>query len=188
STGKSLRCIVKLGGAAITYKHEFEQINEQNLNVVSSQLRQAMNLEHNDAMDWSRRPGSVEIPAIAVADYPDVHIESESKPFVIVHGAGSFGHHQASISGVHKGGLSRPLVMSGFVATRISVTSLNLEVVRALAKEGIPSIGMSPISCGWSTCDRNLSSADVSVMIKTLDNGFVPVVHGDAVLDSSQVC
>lgn len=34
---------------------------------------------------------------------------------------GSFGHFQASKSGVHKGGLNQPLVKSGFVATRISV-------------------------------------------------------------------
>lgn len=35
--------------------------------------------------------------------------------------SGSFGHFQASESGVHKGGLDRPLVKAGFVATRISV-------------------------------------------------------------------
>lgn len=34
---------------------------------------------------------------------------------------GSFGHFQASKSGVHKGGLQQPLVKAGFVATRISV-------------------------------------------------------------------
>lgn len=34
---------------------------------------------------------------------------------------GSFGHFQASKSGVHKGGLGQPLVKAGFVATRISV-------------------------------------------------------------------
>lgn len=35
--------------------------------------------------------------------------------------SGSFGHFQASKSGVHKGGLNKPLVKAGFVATRISV-------------------------------------------------------------------
>lgn len=74
---------------------------------------------------------------------------------------GSFGHFQASRSGVHKGGLEKPIVKAGFVATRISVrlstkkpillyellwscccsdvsffqvTNLNLEIVRALAR------------------------------------------------------
>ncbi|KAG8366405.1 hypothetical protein BUALT_Bualt17G0076200 [Buddleja alternifolia] len=182
---KPLHCIVKLGGAAITLKNELETINEENLNIVSSQLRQAMISGPCCGMDWSRRPGSLEVPTV-VDDFDDV--ESDSKKFIVVHGAGSFGHFQASKSGVHKGGLSRPLVKSGFVATRISVTSLNLEIVRALAKEGIPSIGMSPFSCGWSTCERNMAVADSSTVVQAIDAGFIPVLHGDAVLDSSQGC
>uniref|UniRef100_A0A5B7B8G0 Isopentenyl phosphate kinase n=1 Tax=Davidia involucrata TaxID=16924 RepID=A0A5B7B8G0_DAVIN len=70
----------------------------------------------------------------------------------------------------------------------IKVTSLNLEVVRALAREGIPSVGMSPFSCGWSTCERNLASADVSMVANAIESGFVPVLHGDAVFDGSQDC
>ncbi|KAL3654277.1 hypothetical protein CASFOL_003958 [Castilleja foliolosa] len=181
---KPLHCIVKLGGAAITCKNDFETINEENLNIVSSQLRQAMVSGPCHGMDWSRRPGSSEIPS-AVDEFDD-QSDSDSKKFIVVHGAGSFGHFQASKSGVHKGGLSRPLVKSGFVATRISVTSLNLEIVRALAKEGIPSIGLSPFSCGWSTRERNIAVADTSSVKKALDAGFVPVLHGDAVLDSLQ--
>ncbi|KAK6119155.1 hypothetical protein DH2020_047087 [Rehmannia glutinosa] len=182
---KPLHCIVKLGGAAITCKNELETINEENLNIVSSQLREAMIVGPCHGMDWSRRPGSSEIPTV-VDDFDD-QLESDSKKFIVVHGAGSFGHFQASKSGVHKGGLSRPLVKSGFVATRISVTSLNLEIVRALAKEGIPSIGLSPFSCGWSTCERNIAVADTLTVVKAIDAGFVPVLHGDAVLDSSQM-
>jgi len=37
--------------------------------------------------------------------------------------SGSFGHFQASKSGVHKGQLNKPLVKGGFVATRISVSN-----------------------------------------------------------------
>lgn len=36
--------------------------------------------------------------------------------------AGSYGHFQASKSGVNKGDLKNPLVKAGFVATRISVS------------------------------------------------------------------
>ncbi|KAL6499257.1 hypothetical protein OROHE_026134 [Orobanche hederae] len=184
---KPLHCIVKLGGAAITCKNELEMINEENLNIVSSHLRKAMILGPCHGMDWSRRPGSSQIST--VADDFDDQLESDSKKFIVVHGAGSFGHFQASKSGVHKGGLSRPLVKSGFVATRISVTSLNLKIVRALAKEGIPSVGLSPFSCGWSTRERNISVADTSTVEEAIDAGFIPaVLHGDAVLDSLQGC
>ncbi|KAL0358122.1 UNVERIFIED_CONTAM: Isopentenyl phosphate kinase [Sesamum calycinum] len=99
---------------------------------------------------------------------------ASTKPLQCIVKLGSFGHFQASKSGVHKGGLSKPLVKSGFVATRISVTSLNLEIVRALAKEGIPSIGMSPFSCGWSTCERNIAIADISTVVKAIGTGFIP--------------
>ncbi|KAG5522429.1 hypothetical protein RHGRI_034567 [Rhododendron griersonianum] len=49
---------------------------------------------------------------------------------------------------------------------------------------------MSPFACGWLTCEKNLqiASADVSMVAKAIDSGFVPVLHGDAVLDTSQGC
>ncbi|XP_016485028.1 isopentenyl phosphate kinase isoform X2 [Nicotiana tabacum] len=187
---KRVRCIVKLGGAAITCKNKLETIDEENLTEVSSQLRQALIPNSDSAkilgMDWSKRPGQSEPPSF-VDEFSDQPV-ADSESFIVVHGAGSFGHFQASKSGVHKGGLSRPLVKAGFVATRISVTSLNLEIVRALAREGIPSIGMSPFSCGWSTCQRNMTEADISMVIKAIDAGFIPVLHGDAVLDTLQEC
>ncbi|XP_057494047.1 isopentenyl phosphate kinase [Actinidia eriantha] len=188
---KPIRCIVKLGGSAITCKTELERINEESLETVSQQLRQAMMVPGSSGgkvlgMDWSKRPGFAET-SCGVDDFHDQPTLSFSH-FIVVHGAGSFGHFQASKSGVHKGSLNRPLVKAGFVATRISVTSLNLEIVRALAREGVPSIGVSPFACGWLTRERNISSADVSTVAKAIDSGFVPVLHGDAVFDASQGC
>ncbi|GAA0153536.1 amino acid kinase [Lithospermum erythrorhizon] len=185
---RPIRCIIKLGGAAITCKNDFETINEENLNIVSSQIREAMVSKSVFSkvigMDWSKRPGMSQTPTVDISDQDVI----ESHNFIVVHGAGSFGHFQASKSGVHKGGLSRTLVKSGFVATRISVTSLNLDIVRALAREGIPATGMSPFSCGWLTCRRNIAAADVSMVARAIDSGFIPVLHGDAVLDTAQEC
>ncbi|XP_020533624.1 isopentenyl phosphate kinase isoform X2 [Jatropha curcas] len=187
---KPVRCIVKLGGAAITCKNELEKVNEENLEVVSLQLRQAMITGSGSqkviGFDWSKKPGDPEI-SCDVDNFEDQTL-LDSSSFVVVHGAGSFGHFQASKSGVHKGGLDQPLVRAGFVATRISVTTLNLEIVRVLARVGIHSIGMSPFSCGWSTSERNIASADLSMVAKAIDSGFVPVLHGDAVLDELQGC
>ncbi|XP_021747407.1 uncharacterized protein LOC110713255 isoform X1 [Chenopodium quinoa] len=181
-----LRCIVKLGGAAITCKNELEKINEENLRAVSIHLREAMMSGEVVDMDWSKRPGKADV-SVNVDGISD-QITMESSNFVVVHGAGSFGHFQASKSRVHKGGLDQSLVKAGFVATRISVASLNLEIVRALAREGIPSVGISPFSGGWTTFQRNVASADVTTVAKTIDSGFIPVLHGDAVLDHSQGC
>ncbi|CAK8536650.1 unnamed protein product [Lathyrus sativus] len=183
-----IRCIVKLGGAAITCKNELEKINEEILHKVSEHLRQAMiaTSQKPPGMDWSRIPGESEI-SCKPEEFGDDHV-SECSRFIVVHGAGSFGHFQASKSGVHKGQLDKPLVKGGFVATRISVTTLNLEIVRALAREGIPSVGMSPFSCGWITGERHISSADLSPVASAIDSGFIPVLHGDAVLDKIQGC
>ncbi|CAN8291574.1 unnamed protein product [Cochlearia groenlandica] len=191
SRSRSIRCIVKLGGAAITCKNEMEKIHEENLETVACQLRKSMMVGESSrkviGMDWSKRHGSSEIYCCDVDDGEDPKSCAFSK-FVVVHGAGSFGHFQASRSGVHKGGLEKPIVKAGFVATRISVTNLNLEIVRALAREGLPTIGMSPFSCGWSTSRRQVASADLSTVAKTIDSGFVPVLHGDAVLDNILGC
>ncbi|OAY79552.1 Isopentenyl phosphate kinase, partial [Ananas comosus] len=171
-------------------------INEESLGSVCAQLREAMASSsigsaspppRGISMDWSRRSGDRILP-VSVDDFGEHSAVDFDNNFVIVHGAGSFGHFQASTSGVHKGGLHLPLVKAGFVATRISVTSLNLEIVRALAREGIPSVGMSPFACGWSTQKRNVASADAAQIIHSLSAGFVPVLHGDAVLDHLQGC
>lgn len=74
------------GGAAITCKNELETIHEENLKIVSTQLRQAMIFGPCHGMDWSRRPGSFDIPNV-VDDFDD-QLVLESKKFVVVHGAG----------------------------------------------------------------------------------------------------
>lgn len=193
-SAKPIRCIVKLGGAAITCKNQLESINEDNLQTVSSQLRQAM-IQGSCSdpvigMDWSKRPQVSDVSCnVALPDFgEDTHFNLDFSRFIVVHGAGSFGHFQASKSGVHRGGLNRSLVKAGFVATRISVSTLNLEIVRTLAREGIPSIGMSPFSSGWSTSERNVATADVEGVAKALSSGFIPVLHGDAVLDNKLGC
>ncbi|KAI3947378.1 hypothetical protein MKX01_004212, partial [Papaver californicum] len=124
-------------------------------------------------MDWSNRPGGDSQISINPDEFGD-HPELDMSKFII-----------ASRYGVHKGGLHHQLVKDGFVATRISVTSLNLEIVRAL---GVPSVGMSPFASRWTTCKRNISAADTFQVARSIDSGFVPVLHGDAVYDDLQDC
>eukprot|EP00775_Hariotina_reticulata_P009902 gene9902-10059_t len=78
--------------------------------------------------------------------------------------------------------------MEGFVRTRRSVTKLNQLVVSALIDAGVPAVGLSP--CGtWTTDNRQLHQEDcaagISAVNALLQAGFVPVLHGDCVLDSS---
>lgn len=76
----------RAGGSAITCKNELETIHEDNLSIVSSQLRQGMISGPCHGMDWSRMPGSTEIQT--VVDEFDDELESECKRLIVVHGAG----------------------------------------------------------------------------------------------------
>lgn len=157
------------------------------LTATTLHLKEAMGLPFASVpMDWSRKDGGAAIADLAPncsgqnLDFPNA--------FIIVHGAGSYGHFQASKSGVNKGDLKNPLVKAGFVATRISVSKLNQEVVRSLASEGIPAVGVPPFAAGWSTSNKALKRDNVLEVRRTIDAGFVPVLHGDAVLDNTLGC
>ncbi|KAJ0962026.1 hypothetical protein J5N97_029854 [Dioscorea zingiberensis] len=52
---------------------------------------------------------------------------------------------------------------------------LNLEIVRAVGREGVPSVGLSPFASRWTTSKRNIASADVSHIDKAFHAGFVQV-------------
>jgi hypothetical protein len=82
--------------------------------------------------------------------------------FPQVHGAGSYGHFQASQYGVARGGNDAAAAVQGFVETRRSVTQLNHAVVSALIDEGVPAVGLSP--CGtWSCSGRQLQDAAAGI-------------------------
>lgn len=116
-------------------------------------------------------------------------LHQQQKRFVVVHGAGSFGHHQASQYGVVRGWAEGPCPQRGFVLTRQSVTQLNALVVSALLQHGIPACGVSPFPT-WTTVNRQLTadSAHGATIQALLEAGLVPVLHGDAVLDTQLGC
>jgi len=101
---------------------------------------------------------------------------------VVVHGAGSFGHFQAKEYGVQGGSLDDERTIRGFAETRVSVTKLNHAVVSALTEAGIPAVGISP--CGF--WDEEASPKSIEILKHLLASGFVPVVHGDAIIQGDR--
>jgi isopentenyl phosphate kinase len=102
--------------------------------------------------------------------------ESDISDLVVVHGAGSFGHHYADAHGVSvTEGTHDPEAVRDIAAT---MERLNEAVVSALADAGVPAVPVHPFSAGHRTAggDLQLSLAQVGAM---LDEGFVPVLHGD---------
>lgn len=149
-----VHCVIKLGGAAITIKDELETVNP----TLEKTIQQIVTL-----------------------------INENKFKVILVHGAGSFGHFHAAEVGLHRGstsGTAPASLLLGFSKTRLSVLQLNLLVVQALVKQGLPAVGMSP-ACSWVCRDRAVVADGCAQVQSLLDQGLIPVLHGDAVLDET---
>lgn len=97
---------------------------------------------------------------------------------VIVHGAGSFGHHHAAKHGVS--------VTEGTHDTEAvreihsSMERLNENVIEALASEEVPAVSVAPFSVGHRNRggDLQFPLGQIETM---LVEGFVPVLYGDVI-------
>ncbi|WP_094226501.1 isopentenyl phosphate kinase [Methanolobus psychrotolerans] len=97
---------------------------------------------------------------------------------IIVHGAGSFGHPQ-----VKRFGLTGKFDHIGSIITHMSVRELNTMVVEALNFAGVNALPVHPMACVVSKNGR-IKSMFTEQIGEMLANGFVPVLHGDMVMDS----
>ncbi len=103
---------------------------------------------------------------------------------VIVHGGGSYGHPLAKEYDIATG-YSSPRQLAGFSMTHQAMVELNGIVVEALLDAGIPAVSIAPSSF-IVTEDRRIVDADFSIVSRALDSNMVPVLYGDAVLDSAR--
>ena len=103
---------------------------------------------------------------------------------ILVHGGGSFGHplakRYAIKEGYRQGDASQVL---GFCKTHLAMVTLNELVVDALIRHDIPAVAVSPSSCVVTKSGR-IDTMMEEPLKQLLKSGFVPVLFGDAVLDS----
>ncbi|NHN40781.1 isopentenyl phosphate kinase family protein [Halorubellus sp. JP-L1] len=97
---------------------------------------------------------------------------------VVVHGGGSFGHPHAEEWGASTtAGVDDVRAVN---AIHGAMTTLNEFVLRALQDADVPAVPVHPLSAGSRDADGELSLP--SEQVRTLvDEGFVPVLHGDLV-------
>lgn len=151
--------IIKFGGSAVTVKNQLETIKDGCLSHACSIVK---------------------------------YLIEQGRTLIVVHGAGSFGHHQAKQYNVTSGyqhllGDDQDKVKYGFCATRISVTKLNHMIVERLFQHGVHAVGI-PAFGSWSTDNREVIQHNTDTIMEVLNNGLVPVLHGDCVLDQSKGC
>lgn len=108
---------------------------------------------------------------------------AEAAPLVVVHGGGSFGHPLAKHYAIKEGYKNKASQALGFAQTHQAMVALNKLVVDALIQNKLPAVAVSPSSCVVTKSGR-IQTVVEEPLKKLLQTGFVPVLYGDAVLDS----
>lgn len=188
--------VLKLGGSSITDKASLETLDQSMLDWIASTLSNSTHIGYNSCNENE--------------------VRTIQNKFVIVHGAGSFGHHIAKKYGL-KGGhtIAVPsssyneepsdttnidFIMEGLAQTRLSVTKLNWHVVQTLLKHSLPAVGVSPFAVGLQAHgdpllpqnerDTNIGADPMATLMHVIQTslqvGLIPVLHGDAVLYGHQ--
>jgi isopentenyl phosphate kinase len=104
-------------------------------------------------------------------------------PFILVHGAGSFGHIQAKKYKLNEG-YQKPTQLQGFSLTHMMVQKLNSLVLTSLSDYDIPAVGLPPHAL--ITLDNHKPSKnDLTIFDRYLKLGITPVTYGDVVLDDT---
>ena len=178
--------LVKIGGSSITHKGQRESLNRDALDWFAQSIGQA------SSSSFLAVSGTLNNNATCR------YGNQKNLAFVIVHGAGSFGHFSAK--DYHLKGQNKPppinatlssdekrVRMRGVAETRLSVQTLNRFVVKSLLDHGVNANGISPCF-GIPGLQAHASQQEEpirhlrQVVKDTLDAGIVPVLHGDACL------
>ncbi|HVP94211.1 MAG TPA: isopentenyl phosphate kinase [Methanoregulaceae archaeon] len=102
---------------------------------------------------------------------------------LLVHGAGSCGHPEASRYRL-SGGVSEAN-RAGIFETHQAVARLNSGFVRALREDGAEAVGIHLLSAGFADNGR-LLSGEFPQIDRMISLGIIPVLHGDVVMDRTR--
>ena len=120
----------------------------------------------------------------AIGRLADEISRAKVSSLILVHGGGSFGHPIAEQYGIANGYVD-PSQVLGFATTHLAMTLLNSWVMEALISRNIPAVEVHPSSC-LVTTDGRIKNMELKPLKKMLKMGIVPVLYGDAVLDSKK--
>ena len=107
--------------------------------------------------------------------------KSGTRNLILIHGAGSFGHPLVLKYGLDNG-IRTDAQKAGMALTHAACTCLSQALIDALVKNDVPAVTVPPISIG-KLSNKRISKFDSSVVSSLLSSGFLPVLHGDMMLD-----
>lgn len=113
-------------------------------------------------------------------------LEKGKYSLILVHGAGSFGHPLAKKYKLHKGMKTKEQKI-GLGLTTQNMLRLNSLIMKELLEAGVPTVGIPPHALAKQSAGK-LKSFEYGIVEQFLDQGFVPVLFGDVVLDDQWGC
>ncbi|MBN1453469.1 MAG: isopentenyl phosphate kinase family protein [Anaerolineales bacterium] len=168
---------LKLGGSLITDKTQPYTVRLDKLADLCAQI--ARSLQTQPSLHLVLGHGSGSFGHTAAKEYKTREGVSPSPPTPPPSGEGSF--PSPSGRGVRgEGGF-----WHGFVEVWYQASTLNRHVIQALYEAGVPAMTFSPAASVWSKNGR-VAEWDLSKIKVALENGIVPVVHGDVVFDRAK--
>lgn len=105
------------------------------------------------------------------------------RDFIVVHGAGSFGHALVLKHGINDGVQSTAQKL-GYADTHAACSELSLLLVKALIDAGAPAVSIPP-AVVVTQKGRRISSFNMKIVDDYLRSGYLPVLYGDMVPDSA---
>jgi isopentenyl phosphate kinase len=110
--------------------------------------------------------------------------ENPDTRLVLGHGSGSFGHHAASLHDTRRG-VDGPGAWYGFSEVWYQASALNRMVIESLREAGLPAVTFSPLS-SITAHDGKVFIWDLYPLRSALEQGLLPVVHGDVAFDDAR--
>jgi isopentenyl phosphate kinase len=185
-------CVIKIGGSALTVKSQFETLNPKCLQKCSQMVKQLLS-------DFLAQRGKAMRLVIVHGAGSFGHFQA--KQYRITQGCRENSTTFPKTSTDQKSTTSatelEPLpseIKEGISKTRFSVLTLHQHFIGALLQQGVPAVGISPFD-SWETHTTYDSTTQTSQcvvvrhnateVLKIVQSGLVPVLHGDCVFDSN---
>lgn len=123
-------------------------------------------------------PANIALIAKAVASVWRLGV----RDFIVVHGAGSFGHALVLKHGIDNG-VKGESQMLGYADTHAACSELSLMLVKAFIDSGVPAVSIPP-AVVISQKNKRIAKFDEGVVKAYFERGYLPVLYGDMVPDS----
>lgn len=109
-----------------------------------------------------------------------------NKRFILIHGAGSFGHRIVKRTGINKG-IKKSQDLVSFAETQRLQNKLNCIVTKELIKKGLPAFPYQASSQAIMTKGR-LTKMNVDIIKGLLKLNMIPVLYGVPAYDTKKGC